>query len=88
MKIMTKALQLRLDYQRRAGRDMTQQEIAQLAGVNRLTLRRIERGETQGIDFDTLAKLCAFYGVGVGDILEFDPNIQAPGHAANSLATA
>jgi DNA-binding Xre family transcriptional regulator len=44
--------------------------------VTPLTLRRIEKGETQGIDFDTLAALCKYYGVEVGAILEYDPNNQ------------
>lgn len=85
MKIITKALQLRLDRGKRENRIVTQVEVAEATGINRLTLRRIERGDTQGIDFDTLAKLCNFYGVGVGDILEYDPNIRAPGYASAAL---
>lgn len=88
MKITNKVLQLRLDLGKRENRIVTQQEVAESAGINRLTLRRIERGETAGIDFDTLAKLCAFYGVGVEAILEYDPNIRAPGHAEPVLQAA
>lgn len=86
-KINSKAFQLRLDYEAKAGHSVSQKEIAEKSGIDRLTLRRIERGETKGIDFDTLVKLCAFYGVGVGDILEYDPNIQTTGHGAVALAT-
>jgi DNA-binding Xre family transcriptional regulator len=82
-KITTKAFQLRLNYEAKMGRSIPQTEIAEKSGVDRLTLRRIERGETKGIDFDTLVKLCSFYGVGVGDILEYDPNIETPSLAAS-----
>ncbi|KPV52924.1 hypothetical protein SE17_12590 [Kouleothrix aurantiaca] len=88
MKITNKVLQLRLDYGKKENRVVTQQEVAERTGITRLTLRRIERGETAGIDFDTLAKLCAFYGVGVADVLEYDPNIRAPGHAEPRLKAA
>ena len=55
--------------------------------VRRLT--QIELGNMKEIDTDTLAKLCAFYKVGVGDILEYNPDgIQTTGHAARDLLTA
>lgn len=72
-KIVSKALQVRLAFAAQEGRTVTQSEVADTIGIMRLTLRRIERGETQGIDFDILAKLCAYYGVQVGDMLEFSP---------------
>lgn len=74
MKIISKALQLRLEKGRKENRVVSQEEVAEAINVSRTTLRRIERGDTQGIDFDTLTKLCDYYGVGVGDILEFVPN--------------
>ena len=83
-KIVSKARQLRLDYQSRIGRTVTMTEVAEQAGVNRTTLNLIELGQTKGIDFETLTKLCVFYSgvlgstIGVGDVLEFDPNRQAP----------
>ncbi len=69
-RIVSKALQARLAYATKLGRTVTQREVADAIGVTRLTLRRIEKDETQAIDFAILAKLCVFYGVGVGDILE------------------
>lgn len=82
-KIVSKARQLRLDYQSKIGRSVTMTEVAEQAGVNRTTLNLIELGQTKGIDFDTLTKLCVFYSnvlertIGVGDVLEFDPKQQA-----------
>lgn len=74
VKIISKALQLRLEKGRKENRVVSQEEVAEAIAVTRTTLRRIERGDTKGIDFDTLAKLCNYYGVSVGDILEYDPN--------------
>jgi putative transcriptional regulator len=73
-KIISKALQARLNYQARVGRKVSLQDVSDATGITKAALSRIERGETERVDFDTLSKLCAFYGVGVGDILEFDPN--------------
>lgn len=73
-KIVTKARQLRLSHQLKVGRDVSVQEVADAVGITRAALSRIERGLTTNIDFATLKKLCEFYGVGVGDILEYDPN--------------
>ena len=41
----------------RRRRGMTQRELAALVGVNRVSLSRIERGETENIAADTLRKL-------------------------------
>lgn len=73
-KIVSKARQLRLNYQATKGRPVTLQEVADATGIERAALNRIELGKTKGIDFDTLVKLCGFYGVGVEGILEYDPN--------------
>ncbi len=81
MRIVTKALKLRLERGQKEGRVVTQQEVAETIGITRSALRRIERGETQGIDFDTLAKLCDYYEVTVGEVLEYDP--QTTGHSAS-----
>jgi putative transcriptional regulator len=75
-KIITKARQLRLKKQLELERPVSVQEVAEAAGIDRAALTRIELGKTTRIDFDTLKALCAYYGVGVGDILEYDPNGQ------------
>jgi putative transcriptional regulator len=75
-RIVSKARQLRLDYQSQIGRTVTLQEVADAIGVERAALNRIELGKTTRIDFETLTKLCRFYNVGVGEVLEYDPNNQ------------
>ncbi len=69
-KIVSKARQLRLNYQAKLGRPVTVEEVAAATGITRAALSRIERNKTERIDFDTLKKLCQFYGVGVGEVLE------------------
>ena len=75
-KIRSKALQARLNYQARIGQKVSLQDVSEATGITQAALSRIERGNTERIDFETLSKLCVFYGVGVGDLLEFDPNGQ------------
>lgn len=79
-KIVSKVRQLRLDYAAKIGRPVEQKEVADAVGVTEATLSRLERGLITRIDFDTLVKLCGFYGkaldrfVDVGDLLGYDPN--------------
>lgn len=73
-RIVSKARQLRLNYQAKRGESVQLKEVAAAIGITEAALSRIERGKTERIDFETLLKLCEFYGVGVGDILEYDPN--------------
>lgn len=82
MKINSKVRQLRFKYQAEIGRKVPVQEVADALGVSRERLTQIELGTMKEIDTETLAKLCAFYKVGVGDVLEYDPNIKTPSLAA------
>ena len=70
-KIVSKARQLRLELQLKEGRRIPLVEVAERAGVNRKALTRLEEGKTERFDSDILEKLCAFYGVGIGSLLEY-----------------
>ncbi len=70
-KIVGRFKQARLDYQSRHGRRFTVEEIAQLVGVSRQAMSDIENGESLP-RYGTLAKLCALYGVGPGELLMYD----------------
>lgn len=74
MKIVSRARQLRLNYEAKIGRRVSVEEVAKAVGVDRKRLTQIELGRMKEIDTDTLAKLCNYYGVGVGDVLEYDPS--------------
>ncbi len=93
--IISKARNLRLEYQVKVGKIVTMEEVAEQVGITRAALNRIELNKTERIDFDTLTKLCVFYSerlgrrIGVGDILEFDPEkVQVPGLVGAALASA
>lgn len=72
MRIVSKVRQLRFAQQAKLGRQVTVQEVADAIGISRERLTQIELGRMREIDTETLAKLCRFYGVGVGDILEYE----------------
>jgi transcriptional regulator with XRE-family HTH domain len=73
-KIVSKAFQLRKQLELKEGRRIPLVEVAERAGVNRQALTRLEAGDTERYDGEVLAKLCAFYGVGLEALLEYDPN--------------
>ncbi len=54
----------------RAQRRLSQRQLAALAGLRPDTVSALERGEAQGIRFDTLARLCEVLGCAPGDLLE------------------
>lgn len=81
-KIVSRARQVRLNYQAKLGRTVTIQEVAEQTGLDRKAIARLEQGRTERYDADVLKKLCAFYGVGVGDLLEYRPeDRRVPGLA-------
>lgn len=71
-KIVSKARQIRLDYQQRQGRPVSIQEVADAIGITRAALSNIEHGKTKQVEYETLRKLCEFYGVSVGDLLVYE----------------
>lgn len=88
MKVVSKARQARLDYAARIGRPVPLSEVAEKAKVDRMALTRLEAGKTERFDGDMIARLCAFYEVGLLDILDYDPDaILMPGYVASGLAT-
>lgn len=74
MKVRSKAMQVRLDYARRVGRPVPLSEVAEQANVDRMALTRLESGVTKRFDGDMIARLCNYYGVGIQDLLEYDPD--------------
>jgi transcriptional regulator with XRE-family HTH domain len=70
-KIVSKTRQARLAYQVRMGRPVSIQEVATAIGVTRAHLSNIEHGKAWPSQ-EVLAKLCALYGIAVGDLLEYE----------------
>ena len=61
----------------RAERGLSQRQLAELAGVRPDTVSALERGASEGIRFDTLARLCDALGCEPGDIFELAPEFHA-----------
>lgn len=78
MRIISRARQLRLNYQAKLGRPVPVHEVATAIGLSRERLTQIELGRFQEIDTATLAKICKFYGVNVADVLEFQEESADP----------
>ncbi len=89
-KIVSKARQVRLDYQQRIGRTVTIQEVADTVGVTRAALSNIENSKTKQVEYETLRKLCEFYGVSVGDLLVYEARRAAriAGSQPNTIRAA
>jgi DNA-binding Xre family transcriptional regulator len=88
-RIVSKAFQLRKRYELKEGRRVPLVEVAEKAGVERKALARLEKGETERFDGDFLARLCKFYDVGIGELLEYDPNgILAPSLPPTAMSPA
>ena len=56
----------------RAEHRLSQRQLAARAGVRPDTISALERGESQGIQFDTLARLCEVLDCQPGDLLELE----------------
>lgn len=61
------------DKEFREGRRITLEEVAQATGIHRTTLSKIAGQKGYNTTTDVLDKLCAHFGVGVGDLAEYVP---------------
>ncbi len=53
----------------RKARGWTQEELAERAGVGRVTIARIESGKNRRVDLDVLERLAAAFDVGAGYLI-------------------
>lgn len=85
-KLVCHARQIRLNYQQRIGRVVSIQEVADAVGMTRAALSNIESGKSLPSP-DTIVRLCDFYGVTVGELLEHIPE-SASGNSLPVLQRA
>ncbi len=55
---------------------ISQVELAQKTGITQKQISALESGNTQGIKFSTLIKLCTFFNCTPSDLLSIEPTIQ------------
>ncbi len=58
-------------------RRMNVSELARGAGISRSAAHKLYHDRTESFDRDVLDRVCAFLGVGVGDLLVYVPADQA-----------
>lgn len=56
-------------------RDMTQQQLADKAGVNQVTIARIETAKTKHVLLETMVAIAEALGVGVDDLVGRDDQV-------------
>lgn len=59
---------------------MDRREVVKLTGIDRQTLRKIYKGETKSISFDTLDKLCFALDCTTNDLFKYIPDDLADKH--------
>ena len=78
--IYSKVRQLRFAKEESEGRKITYDVMRAETGLARATLAKLlKREPIDRIDGNTLASLCRYFGVGVGDLLEYVPE-EATAH--------
>ena len=85
---MNKYIRTNLASMRFARGRLTQRDVSRATGVGQKTLSALETGASKGIEFNTLAKLCAFFKCEASDLLivEEEPEDIPPSNEANEKA--
>ena len=69
------AIRICLDEVLRA-RGMTAKELCGLVGITEANLSILRSGKAKGVRFHTINRICYFLGCDVGDILNFDGELE------------
>jgi putative transcriptional regulator len=48
-------------------------DVARDTGINRVTLGRLYKESVERVELDVIAGLCEYFGIGVGELLEYQP---------------
>lgn len=57
-------------------RGMTSKELCAKVGITEANLSILRSGKARGVRFHTVNKICYYLGCNVGDLLEFDGNLE------------
>lgn len=69
------AIRVHLDELLKA-RGMTSKELCAKVGITEANLSILRSGKARGVRFHTINKICYYLGCNVGDLLEFDGNLE------------
>lgn len=69
---------LRAEKELQEGRKITFRDLTEETGLSMATINRILNGQSKQISFDTLNALCQYFGVGIGEVLEYVPDSKKP----------
>lgn len=53
------------------GQPLTLRDIAASSGVSYMAVQKLNSGRGSRVDYETLDRLCKYFGCGVGDLLEY-----------------
>ena len=56
--------------------NMTSKELSELVGITEANMSLLRTGSVKGVRFNTLNRICYFLNCSVGDILEFDGELD------------
>lgn len=73
---MEKTVRVNLAYLRLARGKLSQRIVSEATGIAQKTLSALETGATKGIDFSTLAKLCAYFNCTPNDLLSLEAPVD------------
>lgn len=72
--IRSKVRRLRFEKEERDGVKLTYEKLTEETGLSSNTLAALLKSEPiKRLDGDTLSALCAYFGVGVGEVIEYVP---------------
>jgi DNA-binding Xre family transcriptional regulator len=85
---MSKQIKVNLAFMRALRGKLTQTAISEATGIGQKTLSALETGASKGIEFGTLAKLCAYLHCTPNDLLVLEeiPDLEPPTAAAMKKA--
>jgi len=88
MAIKCNLKQLILEKSAREGHRITYAEISQATGLSPTTITKLANDQSALVGLKTLDRLCAYFGVNVGDLLVYVADDQSADHESPSTGSS
>jgi putative transcriptional regulator len=82
--IRSKLKRLRVDKEEATGRKLTYKVISEETGLSEGVLVRLMNSNFERVETPTLNTLCRYFGVGIGELLEYVPDPSVPDQPAEA----